>query len=311
DFEVAAGDADPAKTKWVTDFRASNFPGAEVGKILRELKGEKANIGLVGLDDGGLSATHLQQLQKELPTATLKDATRLFDDLLQAKSEEELIKMRNTSEIFRRVFAEVEARLYPGIHKREVQGQVAKFTKIYGCYNPGINVWLSGSTECFQPRDVMSVFFESPGPSRYWAEVSHSYSFGAPPNDVQQHWRLWNEAFSKALQAAKPGAMQRGVLDAFMSIMTPHGYKLASEAGGSWHMHRIGIDAVEGKWWNPAKDIELKENEVFTFHPSLSFHNSKEARRLGAVYMCDSILVTSRGGERLTFPDDKIVELEF
>lgn len=308
DFGVAA---DPAKTRWVTDFRYSRSPGEEVGKILRELKIEGTSIGLVGLDDGSLSAVHLKQLQQELPTVTLKDATRLFDDLLQVKSEEELIKMRNTSEIARRVFKEVEAGLYPGIHKREVEGLVAKFTKIYGCYNPGIDVWLNGSTECLQPRDVMSVFFESPGPSRYWAEVSHSYSFGAPPKDVQQQWGLWNEAYSKAVQAAKPGAMQRDIVDAFTSIMTPQGYELATdEDGQAWIMHQIGLDAVEDKWWYPGYDIELKEGEVFALHPSVVFHNAKEARRFGSVYMCDSILVTSRGGERLTFPDDKITQLK-
>lgn len=76
-------------------------------------------------------------------------------------------------------------------------------------------------------------------------------------------------------------------------------------------MHRIGVDAVEDKWWYPGNDMELKEGEVFTLHPSISFHDAKEVRRFGTVYMCDSVLVTSRGGERLTFPDDKIVELEF
>ena len=88
-------------------------------------------------------------------------------------------------------------------------------------------------------------------------------------------------------------------------MLAQAGYGL-SEAG--YALHGIGADAIEGMWI-PGNDRILKENEVVSLHPGITFASEQEARRLLFIGTTDNILVTPAGGERRTYPSDSIIAL--
>jgi Xaa-Pro aminopeptidase len=58
--------------------------------------------GIVGLADA-IAAEHLRQIAATVPTVRLHDATRLFEDVRQVKSAEEIANLRGTSAIFQKI----------------------------------------------------------------------------------------------------------------------------------------------------------------------------------------------------------------
>jgi Xaa-Pro aminopeptidase len=103
----------------------------------------------------------------------------------------------------------------------------------------------------------------------------------------------------------RPGASGRDVMEAVGRILKKAGY---SYSESNYSIHGIGSDAIEGMWY-PGNDRELKAGEVLSFHPAVVFPNSDEARELSFLGMTDNVLVTDRGGMRLTYEGDQIIEL--
>ncbi len=298
-------------TTWASDFRASAFPGREIGKVLVEHGFGGARIGIVGLRDA-IVAVHLQEIETTIPDATLCDATHLFETVRRRKSPEELANLRNTSAIFRKIFAALESEIRPGIYEADIAGCAARAAKLHGCRDiktamattPFVAISY-GSPKRIDRDDQVMVWIETPGPTGYWLELRRCYSFGTPPDWVRRYFDLQQECWRVGLAAIRPGATAGLVMDAVANVLKREGYGLSD---AHYSIHGIGTDAIEGLWF-PGNDHELMDNEVLSFHPSVVITDEAEARRVRFIGMTDNVLVTPSGGVRLTYQSDDIVEL--
>jgi Xaa-Pro aminopeptidase len=136
-------------------------------------------------------------------------------------------------------------------------------------------------------------------------ELRRCYTFGPPPEDVQRFWRVIDECWERALRAMRPGVLASAVVAECAKVLTQAGYDLSN---GGYSIHGIGVDAIEGMWI-PGNDRALKENEVVSLHPGVTFPTEEEALRLRFIGTTDNVLVTKDGGVRLTYPSDQIVAL--
>lgn len=298
-------------TTWASEFRAGAAPGEEVGKVLAERGKAAGRIGIVGLSDA-IAAEHLRQLSATVPAARIEDATRLFEDVRQVKSAEEIENLRSTSAVFRKIFAALEAEIRPGIAEADIAGCAARIAKLHGCRDVKTAMATTpfraisyGSKKRIEADDLVMVWIETPGPTGYWLELRRCYSFGEPPADVQRFWAVILEMWHAMLPTIRPGAMASAVMAAAGDVLTRHGYDLSE---GGYGIHGIGTDAIEGMWV-PGNDRVLKENEVVSLHPGVTFATEEEARRLRFIGTTDNVLVTPSGGERMTYASDCIVAL--
>jgi Xaa-Pro dipeptidase len=298
-------------TSWAGEFRSNAAPGEEIGKVLIELGLEASDIGIVGLSDA-VAAEHLRQIATVVPTAQLRDATRLFERVRQVKSPEEIENLRGTSAIFRKIFAALEAEIRPGMSEADIAGCASRIAKLHGCRDVKTAMATTpfraisyGSQKRIEKDDQVMVWIETPGPTGYWLELRRCYSFGAPPARVLRFWSLIEECWDVGLRAIRPGVLASEVMAKIGAVVRKAGYDL-SDAGYS--LHGIGADAIEGMWI-PGNDRILEENEVVSLHPAITFTDEEEARQLRFIGTTDNVLVTAAGGERLTYPADHIITL--
>jgi len=149
------------------------------------------------------------------------------------------------------------------------------------------------------------VWIETPGPTGYWLELRRSYSFGPPPEAARRFWSVIESCWERALPLMRPEAMPGDVLDAVARVLRNHGYGLSD---AHYSLHGIGLDAIEGMW-APGNERPLRENEVVSFHPAVTFSDENEALGLRFLGMTDNVLVTPSGGQRMTYDHDRMVEL--
>jgi Xaa-Pro aminopeptidase len=298
-------------TTWANEFRANAAPGEEIGKVLVERGLTNGAAGIVGLADA-IAAEHLRQIAATAPTVRLHDATRPFEDVRQVKSAEGIANLRGTSAIFRKIFAGLEGELRPGISEADIAGGAARLAKLHGCRDVKTAMASTpfraisyGSNKRIEVDDLVMVWIETPGPTGYWLELRRCYTFGPVPPDVGRFWAVIDEVWNAALNAIRPGVLASTVVAEASRVLAQAGYSL-SRAG--YALHGIGADAIEGMWI-PGNDRVLKENEVVSLDPGITFASEQEARRLLFIGTTDNILVTPAGGERLTYPSDSIVAL--
>ncbi len=297
-------------TTWASEFRSNAAPGEEIGKVLDERGLSTSSVGLVGLD--AIAAEHLRQIEATVPGVRLSDATRLFEMVRQVKSAEEIDNLRGTSAIFRKIFAALEGELRPGMSEADIAGCASRVAKLHGCRDVKTAMATTpfraisyGSRKRINEDDLVMVWIETPGPTGYWLELRRCYTFGPPPADVLRFWDVIEECWNVALRAIRPGVLASAVIAEAAGVLTRAGYGLSE---GGYSIHGIGADAIEGMWI-PGNDRVLEENEVVSLHPGVTFANNEEAERLRFIGTTDNVLVTAAGGERLTYPSDRIVAL--
>ncbi|MFO1060684.1 MAG: M24 family metallopeptidase, partial [Dongiaceae bacterium] len=298
-------------TGWATEFRSSAEPGQEAAQLLADHGLGRARIGIVGLSDA-IAAAHLRQIEETLPAAELCDATRLFETVRRRKSPEEVANLRETSAIFRKIFAGFEPEIRPGTSEADIAGCAARGAKLHGCRDiktaMGTSPFVAisyGSPRRVERDDQLMIWIETPGPNGYWLELRRCYSFGPPPDPVRRYFELQQECWQVGLAAMRPGTTAGDVLAKVAVVLRRAGYGLSD---GHFSLHGIGTDAIEGIW-APGNDGELLDGEVVSFHPSVTFTDEAEARQIRFIGMTDNVLVTPQGGVRLTYDTDRIVEL--
>ena len=299
------------RTDWVEDFRMSAKPGVEIGRVLIEYGLASANVGIVGLGDA-IANVHLREIESTVPEVQIHDATDLFGTVRRVKSEEELKNLQNTSAVFRKMFGALEAEIRPGTQEVDIIGAASRIAKLHGCKDVKAAMACTpfeavsyGSPKKIDGDGLVMVWIETPGPTGYWLELRRCYSFGPPPDDAKRFWEMTEEFWAEGLRKMHPGSSGRDVMDTVGRILEKSGYNYNDSL---YSIHGIGTDAIEGMWF-PGNDRELKAGEVLSFHPAVVITDPAEARRLSFLGMTDNILVTDRGGVRLTYDTDQIIVL--
>lgn len=299
------------RTNWVTDFHLNAKPGEEIGKILIDHGLAAANVGIVGLKDA-IASIHMHELEATLPDAKFHDATDLFESVRQVKSAEEIENLDNTSAIFRKMFGALEAEIRPGTQEADIAGAASRIAKLHGCKDVKTAMAATpfeavsyGSPKRIGRDDLVMVWIETPGPTGYWLELRRCYSFGPAPDHARRFWDMVEEFWAAGLAKMRPGSSGREIMAAVNKVVEKSGYSCSET---NYSIHGIGADAIEGMWY-PGNDRELKAGEVLSFHPAVMIPDPEEAKRLSFLGMTDNVLVTEAGGQRLTYQEDRIVEL--
>jgi Xaa-Pro aminopeptidase len=217
-------------TDWMTDFRTRVGPRG-IAAELRDRGLHESRIGLVGFN-GSIQLTSflhddIEILEKELPKATMMDATHLLSYLRLRKSEEELDMLRAAGKIARKVVDTMIASARPGATEAEVYADMIR-TQIANGADPNVfnllssgpvehpknELWhlLHGSEQPISPTrrplsngDIMIAEFHT----KYGGYRCHTeftvYIGKKPPKELQNIWDVSVECLDASKEALVAG----------------------------------------------------------------------------------------------------------
>lgn len=300
------------RSGWVDDVRkVSDAPGA-MAEVLTGHGFGRATIGLAG-HPGSFPSDEVARLHGLLPNASFHDASDLVAKVIMVKSDEEVAALRETSDILRLAFRAMEEMIRPGVSEREAIAEHTRVMRRHGGYDGYCVVnrapYLSEGMpidDVFRADDMFSIYSEQVGPSGYWCEVSHQYSFGPPPSAVSAMHAIRVEAFEACVAAMRSGNTTDDIVAAMDAAYGRHGYD--TQGLISYAAHGIGLTADEPPYL-PGDYLTLVGGMVLSLHPHVRFKDTAEERALPRSGPCDNVLVTATGGEMLTYPEWPWIEL--
>lgn len=303
------------RSQWVQDVRKVVYAPEAIAAALADLGLDKGTIGVAG-HPAAFPVDELSELKQRVPGAQFQDATALIDELQIIKSDEELDAIRDTSEMMRRAFAGMEERIVPGMTERAIVAEHTRIIREYGGYDGYCVVsrtpWQTSGMPTDAPLradETFSIYSEQVGPTGYWCEVSHQYSFGAPAEGVRAMYDLRLEAFLASAAAMRSGNTTEHIQQALDEVYGRHGYDTHGLI--SYAVHGIGTGPDQPPFVPPypnAEPLTLQSGMVLSLHPQFNLKGTEPADdpRSGP---SDNVLVTPAGGELLTHPQPRWIEL--
>jgi Xaa-Pro aminopeptidase len=303
--------------EWATTRLLNGNAGQEIANVLRTNAITSGRVGIVGLSDAAFSAWHLNVLLADLPDVTAVDATELFEAARQVNSAENLGYFADTAEVLKRIYADIEPKIRPGMTEIELAALAHSTARLHGLRDPMVLMQTTpfgalgfGTTKVIEPEDIVCLWIESAGPSGFWVEYRRCYTFGAPTAAASDFWKLQVEATNAGLERLVPGALASEFVAASEAVLKKAGFDYGYTDFGDSHymysLHGIGTDAIQGVWV-PGKDRVLKEDEVVNIHPTIDFKTHSDLAKYGWLGVTDNAVVTPQGGALQThtpdFPD--------
>lgn len=309
---------------WVKDIRTSRvtrwarpyWSNAIVERI-KELKLEKAKIGIVGLEgtelEGDIPYVTYTKIREGLPNATFENATDLIEDIRLIKSEEELQCIEKASEIGDIAANEMYRNAVVGASEEELVGDMLKTMIVQGSEYPIMFLWAAGKynrakrltynkRRKLKKGDVILTEY-SPRYRGYYSHLQRPICIGEPDALTRRLFEASLESFYAALSVVKAGVTLGEVCAKMYEPIERR--KFVLYPGVLFHGIGLYWDRPHGTpFLSPeAQRTELKEGVVLALEPGASDPALKKGIHVG-----HPIVVTANGCRELS---KEKVELKF
>ena len=280
--------------------------GASVGKGLAN-----KTIG-VEKDNYYFSASCLESLQKNLPGATLTDATGIVNWQRTVKSSQELVYMRKAARIVEKMHARILEVMEPGMRKNDLVAEIyhsaisgvseTSGEQGFGGDYPAIVPMTPTGADASAPHltwddrpiaNNSGTFFEIAGcHQRYHCPLSRTVYLGKPPQKYLDVEKAVLEGIDSALNAAKSGNLAEDIEAAWSKTISKYGYEKTSRSG-----YAIGL-SYPPDWgertvsFRKGDKTVLEPNMTFHFMPALWFDD-------WGLEITESFVITETGAETL------------
>lgn len=224
------------------------------------------------------------------------DATDALDQLKAVKSPEEIAHYRATCALQDAVFAEVCAKIQPGMRDIDVANLAMAKAQTLGS-DQGIILCGSapqGQSARFNPRqmqgrviapnDHFSILIEVNGPGGAYGEIARTIVLGRAQAALLDSFALMRAAQDHTLSLLLPGADPAGIAAAHDGWMRAH--NLPPEI--RLYAHGQGGDMVERPMLRHDETMKIVENQTLAVHPGY------DDGRVFAV-ICDNYTITATG----------------
>ncbi|NMM45651.1 ectoine hydrolase DoeA [Rhodospirillaceae bacterium KN72] len=232
----------------------------------------------VELDNYYFSAAAFLSLQKNLPNATLVDATGLVNWQRGIKSETELSFMRKAATIVGRMHGMIADRMEPGLRKCDLVADIFKTgiagTEDFGGDYPAIVPLLPTGTDAAAPhltwddkpmQSGAGTFFEIAGCyRRYHTPLSRTIFLGKPPQFLVDAEKALLDGLEAGLDAARAGNRACDVANALAGELAKAGIERSARCG-----YPIGI-SYPPDWGE--RTISFREIDQSELKPGMTFH---------------------------------------
>ncbi|MDP6215781.1 MAG: ectoine hydrolase DoeA [SAR324 cluster bacterium] len=252
--------------------------GASVGKSLAN-----KTIG-VEKDNYYFSASCLESLQKNLPGATLKDATGIVNWQRTVKSTQELVYMRKAARIVEKMHARILEVMEPGMRKNDLVAEIYHYAisgvsatskeQGFGGDYPAIVPMTPTGADASAPHltwddkpiaNNSGTFFEIAGCyQRYHCPLSRTVYLGKPPQKYLDVEKAVLEGIDCALNVAKSGNLAEDIEAAWSKTISKYGYEKTSRSG-----YAIGL-SYPPDWGE--RTVSFRKGDKTVLEPNMTFH---------------------------------------
>jgi ectoine hydrolase len=288
------------------------------GKAGTSASGASVGTGLanktigVEKDNYYFSASCLESLQKNLPGATLTDATGIVNWQRTVKSPQELVYMRKAARIVEKMHARILEVMEPGMRKNDLVAEIyhsaisgvseTSGEQGFGGDYPAIVPMTPTGADASAPHltwddrpiaNNSGTFFEIAGCyQRYHCPLSRTVYLGKPPQKYLDVEKAVLEGIDSALNAAKSGNLAEDIEAAWSETISKYGYEKTSRSG-----YAIGL-SYPPDWgertvsFRKGDKTVLEPNMTFHFMPALWFDD-------WGLEITESFVITETGAETL------------
>jgi Xaa-Pro aminopeptidase len=269
---------------------------------------KKTKIGIVG--KGSMSAVFYEYLKKNLPGATLVEATDMVDGIKAIKSDEEIALIKKTTALQDEAIEYAKKVIRPGrkdfeiiadiIHKVTTLGSEEQL--VIGGSGP------FGSPVPMQKRhyqnrtvregDQFTLMIEVNGPGGMYGEIGRIFFLGKVPTELQDAYGLCRETQKVTLKLLKPGAIPAEIWRANNEYLVKKGQLPETRL----YAHGQGYDLVERPAIRDDEPMKLQAQMNITVHPIIGSDKIW-------VWVCDNYLITESGVEPLHKSPQEIFEI--
>ncbi|AWI80508.1 ectoine hydrolase DoeA [Parazoarcus communis] len=260
----------------------------------------------VELDNYYFSAAAYLSLAKNLPQASLVDATALVNWQRAVKSPREIEYMRIAAKIVERMHQTIVDTIEPGMRKNELVARIyaagIEGADGHGGDYPAIVPLLPTGADAAAPhltwddspmRSGAGTFFEIAGCyRRYHCPQSRTVFLGRPPKHFIEAEKAVVEGIHAGLDAARPGNTCEHIANAFFKVLKSYGIEKNSRCG-------YPIGASYPPDWGE-RTMSLRPGDRTELEPGMTFHFMPGIWEDDwGLEITESILITDTGVETL------------
>lgn len=294
---------------WVDDVRLypDTSDWAEVtANLVDEVGLNNASIGLE-LESRYLSVDLYERIESRVPTATLKNGSKIIESCRLIKSPQEIEYIRKAAQYSEHGMRAGIAAVSAGATELDIAAEVHAALDRVGSVYTGLPAFITSGprTELvhatWSPRKTQQnelVFLEIPGcEHRYHAAHTRSVFTGKPTDTVAQAAEVATNAIKAAKSHMSPGVPANEVFEIGRSVIANAnvGYKQGRRIA-----YGIGIAFPPG--WDEGDIFSINVDEKRPLQPGMVFHliTTMRIKGIGAIGSSDTVLVTETGVETLT-----------
>jgi Xaa-Pro aminopeptidase len=309
----------PTVQEWTKDVREAR---RRYGKVavdrLRELKVDRARIGMTGLGggtrtpEGTVSHGFWTQVRDAFPNAEIVDATPILTQVRYVKSAEEIEVLTKSMEIVEKGVAAKIAAAKPGATDWEVWAAAIGTMLKNGSEMPVHCNWVSGknvvrtltrpSMRVLERGDLIINELEASWIG-YRSQAVQPVFVQVKDPVHEELFKVQKEIFDSVMEQLKPGITVRDLSEITEAVGKRAAPKSGPAAGAkaklTMHGRGQGDDGpiITGHARDPEQlSVALKENMVFIFKPSAE---TPDGTTKSICTWGDTIVVTPAGGRRL------------
>lgn len=281
---------------WVRDQVWPDIPGVWIRERAAERRWKRVGV-------YGMNFVMPVRDYKELTGAPfeLVPFDRQFDMARAAKSEEELVEVRDAMDIILDGFWALVGAYEPGMTEAEIMAPAVERFFARGAGPRMMNILLSGShgeaeahfkvpaRRVVEANDLLLYSLEITGVGGYWVEFSRPLLRGKPSPTTQAMADAYPEALESARKLMRAGVLASEVHRAVTDAFAKHGFSLGHLSG-----HSIGMTMIEYPAIGAQSNIPLEENMIFSLHPQVVDKDGKVC-----LYTQDTYRIGATEGECL------------
>lgn len=291
---------------WVEEIIVSN----KFAQIIPSLLPSTAkHVGIAGYES--LPAPVFQALREQFPEVKFTDASPVYYQVRMVKSPTEVAVLRRCAQITQAGAQAFLDSLQEGRTEREILVAMESALKLNGSDEVSFTTQVGVGPKTFainpyaadQPLKQGDMVLMDCGATYcgYRGDMSRTTVLGSGSSEVLQLLEGTAEMYDRCLEAVRPGAPSSDIAKAGIAVAERLGLKdclySSPNVKAGFMGHAIGTHYHEPPGLNLEDNTLLQENMVIVLEPILR----KEG--VGGVLIEDAVLVTAKGGERLSTLD--------
>lgn len=244
---------------WVRDLRARRPNWSEVVvERLKEMKLERASIGVVGLEgrepEGDIPYVTYNKILQACPGAHFENATGLLEEIRLVKSDEEIALMKEAMRIGDAATELLYRMSRPGAREREIFAEMVGIMLREGAEHPVMFLWESGSPDrarrltynrnrTLKAGDVICTEF-APRVQGYYGHFQRAVAVEEPRPPYRQLLETSVLAYERMMSVARAGITVGEFYDACAEPILSRGFEIYK--GPLFHGVGLGWEAPLG-----------------------------------------------------------------